>query len=76
MWLSRGKAIASSHACPSTATFAYSTGVPVLTYRGQLLNLHIEMRERQLLHFFWHMPTHTFELNTFFNLGTAWGLLF
>ena len=72
--LSRGKAIADSHACPSISTFAYNfISVPVLTYRGQLLILphDIEMRERHLLHFLWHMPTNTFELDTFMSINTA-----
>lgn len=72
-WLSRGKAICSSHACPAIATFAYNhTSVPVLTYRGQLLipPHDIQTKELHLLHFLWHMPTNTFELSTFFNVGS------
>ena len=73
-WLARGKAIAHSRACPGTSTFSYNhTGVPVLGYRGQLIELpfDIEMRERHLLHFLWHIPTNTFDLNTF-STSSVW----
>ena len=69
-WLARGKAIANSHACPGTTTFSYNhTGVPILGYRGQLIELPHDagMRERHFLHFLWHIPTNTLDLSTFFN---------
>ncbi len=73
-WLARGESTAHSHVSPSTAALAYNfTGVPVLGYRAQLiLPPHdLEMRERHLMRFMWHMPTNSFELNTLFNANTV-----